>query len=152
LANRLLGWPGDVDDITQDIFLAAYLGIKKFHGRSSLRTWLFTITINKCRNYNYRQMLRLRMFSRMQKKVDTGSTVGAAEKVINTETAGQIRKAVRALPAKYREAIVLKYLQQLPTAEISRVLGISENTVSVRLNRARARLKQELAELIGQEP
>ena len=51
LANRLLGWPGDVEDITQDVFLAAFLGLKKFRRDCSLKTWLFTITINKCRSY-----------------------------------------------------------------------------------------------------
>ena len=39
LANRLLGWPGDVDDVVQEVFVAAFLGLKKFRGESSLRTW-----------------------------------------------------------------------------------------------------------------
>jgi len=47
LANRLLRWPGDVEDVTQDTFLAAFLGLKKFRCQCSLKTWLFTITINK---------------------------------------------------------------------------------------------------------
>ena len=47
LANRLLGWPGEVEDVIQDIFLSAFLGLKKFRCECSLKTWLFTITINK---------------------------------------------------------------------------------------------------------
>ena len=63
LVNRLLGWPGDVEDVTQDIFLAAFVGLKRFRGDCSLKTWLFTIAINKCRSYRYRQVLRLRRYS-----------------------------------------------------------------------------------------
>ena len=44
LANRLLGWPGDVEDIVQEVLLAAFLGLKKFRCECSLKTWLFTIT------------------------------------------------------------------------------------------------------------
>jgi len=54
LANRLLGWPGEVEDVVQDVFLAAFTGLKKFRGDCSLKSWLFTITINKCRTYRYR--------------------------------------------------------------------------------------------------
>ena len=56
LANRLLGWAGDVEDVVQDVFLSAFVGLKKFRCQSSLKTWLFTITINECRNYRYKQM------------------------------------------------------------------------------------------------
>ena len=58
LANRLLGWPCEVDDVTQEIFLAAFLGLKKFRCECSLKSWLFTITINKCRSYWHRWKLR----------------------------------------------------------------------------------------------
>ena len=53
LANRLLAWPGDVDDVVQNVFLAAFLNLKKFRSQCSLTTWLFTITINKCRTHRY---------------------------------------------------------------------------------------------------
>ena len=146
LANRLLGWPGEVEDVTQDIFLAAFLGLKKFRCECSLKTWLFTITINKCRSYRYRRMLHLRRFSQASDKV-----ARSADKTpMNTEDFNRVRRAVAALPAKYREAVVLRYLQELPTDQIIRILGISKNTLHVRLSRARERLKQNLAELIEQ--
>ena len=69
------------------------------------------------------------------------AVVDAADKSpIDRETFDQVRRTVRALPAKYREPIVLKYLQQLSTAQISEILSISENAVGVRLNRARKQL------------
>jgi len=148
LANRLLGWPGDVEDVVQDIFLAVFVGLKKFRGECSLRSWLFTITINKCRTYRYKRMLRLKIFSKVTGKMPRAHTYGADGQLMDNETFNRVRHAVTDLPAKYREPIVLRYLQELSINESSRILGISENTLQVRLNRARGRLRQKLAELI----
>ncbi|MHC4456292.1 MAG: RNA polymerase sigma factor [Planctomycetota bacterium] len=148
LANRLLGWPGDVEDVTQNVFLAAFLGLKKFRCECSLKTWLFTITINKCRSHRYKQMLRLKRSSKAAHSL-TGKKIPAADKTsMDSESFNQIRQAVLALPAKYREPVVLRYLQELPINEISEILGISQNNVQVRLSRARKQLKHDLAELI----
>jgi RNA polymerase sigma-70 factor (ECF subfamily) len=148
MANRLLGWPGDVDDVTQDVFVSAYLGLKKFRGDCSLRSWLFTITINKCRSHRYKKILWLRRFSRPPDnacEIPGRSTVGDS---INDETFDRVRRAVNALSPKYREVVVLRYLQELPTDEICRILGISSNALQVRLNRARERMRQQLGGLI----
>jgi RNA polymerase sigma factor (sigma-70 family) len=157
LANRLLGWPSDVEDITQDVFLAAFLGLKKFRRDCSLKTWLFTITINKCRSYKYKLKLRKLRTIPIQKSFDQAQDVkgiemklppaGAHRQLLEAETFERVRNAIAALPAKYHEAVVLRYLQELPAEEISRILGISKNTLQVRLSRARERLKQDLAEL-----
>ena len=147
-ANRLLGWPGDVDDVVQDILLAAFLGLKKFRRECSLKTWLFTITINECRNYRYKQILRLKIFSKAADKVSLSPAHSADKTPMDNETFDRIRRAIKALPAKYREPLVLKYLQELSTNEISRILDISQNALQVRLTRARKRLKQDLAGLM----
>ena len=138
LANRLLGWPGDVEDVTQDIFLAAFVGLKKFRRDCRLKTWLFTITINKCRSYRHRRLLRLRRLPQ---------SPASRESPMNAEDFDRVRRAVAALPARYREPVVLTYLQGLATDEISGMLGISKNALHVRLSRARERLKNDLAEL-----
>ena len=150
LANRLLGWPGEVEDVTQDIFLAVFVGLKKFRCECSLRTWLFTITINKCRSYRHRRKLR-----QLQTIPIATNGIGmrlppagtAHKTAVDAEAFDRVRRAVAALPAKYREPVVLKYLQGLGAEEIGRILGISANAVNVRLNRARERLRGHLAEL-----
>ena len=173
LANRLLGWPGDVEDVTQDIFLAAFLGLGKFRGDCKLKTWLFTITINKCRSYRHKRKLRqlqtiamwrghLALVSRRWQDASgtqgrdglatngiemTRPPIETREAPMDVEDYKRVRQAVAALPAKYREPVVLMYLQGLATDEISRILGISKNALHVRLSRARDRLKKDLAEL-----
>ena len=67
---------------------------------------------------------------------------------MDKDTFEQVRKTVRAMPAKYREVVVLRYLQALPADQIAQILGITKNTVHVRLNRARKQLKDELANLM----
>ncbi|MHC4680620.1 MAG: RNA polymerase sigma factor [Planctomycetota bacterium] len=148
LANRLLAWPGDVEDVTQDVFLAVFLGLKKFRRDCRLKTWLFAITINKCRSNRHRRCLHLRRFS--QAAGETLSVPAATEQAgpMEAEDLDRVRRAVAALPVRYREPVVLRYLQELPTDEIGRILGISQNALQVRLSRARKRLKQDLAELI----
>jgi RNA polymerase sigma-70 factor (ECF subfamily) len=152
LANRLLGWPGDVEDVTQDIFLAVFLGLKKFRSDCSLKSWLFTITINKCRSYRQKWKLRqledipilLNGMGMRPPHTNTGVSP------MNAEEFNRVRLAVAVLPTKYREPVVLRYLQELGTDEISRILGVSKNTLNVRLSRARKRLKEDLAGLIEQ--
>jgi RNA polymerase sigma-70 factor (ECF subfamily) len=144
LANRLLGWPSDVDDLAQDVFLAAFIGLRRFRGGCSFRTWLFTITINKCRTYRYRRLLRGKFFSKTEKPVSNKSAPAADKALMDTETFERVSRAMAALPDRYREPLVLRYLQELSTCEIARILGVSENTVQVRLTRARRRLKDDL--------
>ena len=62
----------------------------------------------------------------------------------------RVRRAVRDLPAKYREAIVLRYLQGMELSEICELLRINNNVLQVRLNRARKQLKEVLGEWIEQ--
>ena len=151
LANRLLGWPGEVEDVVQDVLLAAYLGLKKFRWECSLRTWLYTITINKCRTYRYKRILRLKMISRAITESSFAQWRAQESTAMDREIFERVRRAVKALPRKCREAVVLKYLQELPTDEICRILGISDNTLQVRLHRARAVLRGNLADIMDRD-
>ena len=139
LASRLLGWDSDVEDVVQDVFLAAFLGLKKFRFKCSVKTWLFGITANKCRSYKYRRAVHRRLL------LKAGVKRAATEKKRGREEEHeQVRQAVRRLPVKYREVVVLRYLEGLSTKEITGVLGISENAFHTRLSRAREKLEKEL--------
>ncbi len=150
LANRLLGWPGDVDDVVQDVFVAAFVNLKKFRGECRLRTWLFTITVNKCRSYRLRWRRRLRV-RKLDDPEAAGQDHGAERPAMDEETFASVRRAVQALPRKYREVIVLRYLQGLEPGEVGELLGIRVNAVQVRLNRARTRLKEHLGNLLEEK-
>ena len=147
LASRLLGWPADVDDVVQEVFLAAWKGLPRFRGQSELGTWLMRITVNKCRSHRRKEMLRLRwLWSRQQE--DAAASEPADRAALDRETQAEIRRGVRRLPARYCEVVVLRYLEEMPVEKIGQVLGLTRNTVEVRLHRARERLKKELAGLM----
>ena len=94
-------------------------------------------------------MLYLRFFSKAAVKASVAPAHDEGKAQVDDETFHKIRHAVQALPLKYREPVVLRYLQELSTDEIIRILGISKNALQVRLSRARDRLRQDLAELTG---
>ena len=98
------------------------------------------------------RMLRLRRFSQVAGSASPASQRSADSASMDNEAFERVRRTVRALPPKYREAVVLKYLEALPTDQIAQILGISKNTLQVRLNRARKRLKDNLADLMESNP
>lgn len=149
LAFRLLGWSDGVEDVVQDVFLAAFVSIGKFRGESSLSTWLAAITVNRCRSHRRRRLLRLKFFANRElHESGQRETCPSDQSAIDGETAAQVRAAVDALPNKYREVIVLRYLEEMPIVEVARVLGLSRGAVDVRLTRARERLAKRLAGLM----
>ena len=149
LAYRLLGWRDEVEDVVQEVFLAAFRNREAFRAESSLTTWLTTIAINKCRSHLRKRLLRLLFFERSRHRL-AGSVDGAEGAALERESFEQVRRALQKLPTRHREVVVLRYLEETPIAEIAEVLGISRNAVEVRLNRARARLRADLAVLVEQ--
>ena len=97
LANRVLGWPGEVEDVTQEVFLAVFMGLKNFRYDCSIKTWLFTITINKCRSFRYKQL-----FSRQKKitKQNLRLPPAADRKMLDNETFEKIASTVESIRNK----------------------------------------------------
>ena len=58
LAYRLLGWRADVEDVVQDVFVAALENLPRFRGECRLATWLYRITVNQCRRQRRKRLLR----------------------------------------------------------------------------------------------
>ena len=148
LAHRLLGWQDGAEDVVQEVFLSALKSLSKFNGLSSLDTWLTAITVNKCRNYRRKRLLWLKFLTASRNgrpgRPDGGPERGGDRR----ETALHVRRAVQDLPAKYREVVVLRYLEEMDVDEICQVLALARGAVDVRLHRARSRLKDALNELI----
>jgi RNA polymerase sigma-70 factor, ECF subfamily len=146
LAFRLLGWRGEVEDVVQEVFVAALQSLHRFRGQSSLATWLMALTINECRRQRRKRMLRW-MFG-LRRKVEPASMNAAAdESAIGAERSAQVQRAVRGLPLRYREVIVLRYLEEMNIDQIAGMLRLSRNAVEVRLHRSREQLRQALGDL-----
>lgn len=145
LAGRMLGWDPEVDDVVQEVLLSAYIGLAKFDHRCRLRCWLFRITVNKCRTHRLRRMIRLKRFVSSEAFAEEPHTQ-AENRSLTEERDRAVRMAVRGLPAKYREPVVLRYLYGMETPEMLEILSIERSALNVRLSRGRELLRERLAD------
>ncbi|MDY7009884.1 MAG: sigma-70 family RNA polymerase sigma factor [Planctomycetota bacterium] len=122
--------------------------IGKFRGDSSLSTWLTRIAVNECRSHHRKLRVRLKLLSGAAERVRRTHQVKTDMALNDCEWFSRVRRAVQKLPARYREVVVLRYLEETPTAEIAEVLSVSRAVVDIRLHRAREKLKNMLADLI----
>lgn len=125
------------EDAVQDTFLKVYKCYPQFKGDSEVKTWITRIAINVCKNYQR---------SSWWKHIDVAKSL---EKVVADQNPESIQDdtlilEIMKLPYKYKEVILLFYYYDMPIREISLVLNISQSTVSVRLKRAREKLKSRL--------
>lgn len=134
------------EDIAQEVFCKVYEKLDDFRGDSSYYTWIYRITVNKCRDYlnssSFKKMLLLgniKKFDKIKNQYDTNRLFEEAE-------GGEIFSKVMDLPTKYRVVIVLYYFEELTTVTIAQILNLKESTVRTRLCRAREKLKKILAE------
>lgn len=148
MAHRLLGWTNETEDVVQDVFVTVLARVDSFQGRSTLWTWIARITINRCRSWQRRNWLRRKVHNASEVLLHQQATQSpAGHQTIRDETAVEVRTAVRALSVKYREVIVLRYLEELPIENVAELLGLSRGAVDVRLTRARKKLAERLEHL-----
>lgn len=148
LVRRLLGWRDDIEDVVQDVFVSVWTSLPRFRRESQVATWLFRIAVNECRRHRRRRVRWLRFWQRQGPPEPGVIGNAAAHSATQRETCERIRAAVRRLPQRYREVVVLRYLEGLPVTDIAQILNLERNGVEVRLTRARARLKESLAGLL----
>jgi RNA polymerase sigma-70 factor (ECF subfamily) len=130
------------EDMAQEAFITAYKALPTFEGRSAFSTWLTSIALN-----SYRARMRrdgppspgLDVLLRTRPSMIAPS---AAREYEGRETSEAVRRAVLALPARYRDALVLFHLQEMDLNETARVLGVKEGTLKARLHRGRALLRR----------
>ncbi len=149
LVYRLLGWSGEAEDVSQEVFLAALKNLKKFRGQSNVSTWLTRIAVNKVRSHQRKLGSRIRAMKAAARMGKQRGELGPEAASVDREVFGRVRGAVQNLPSRYREVVVMRYLEQMPSSEIVQVLGISRSAMDARLHRARKRLKQVLSDLAG---
>jgi RNA polymerase sigma-70 factor, ECF subfamily len=130
-------------DIAQDVFLRAYTKRDTYRGDGSVRTWLLSITVNRCKDYlrSWAARHEIRDESILDREVADGDT---ESQVVRKLEQDELWQAVLQLPDKYRSVISLYYIQGLSGQEVAQVLQTSEQNVRTRLHRARSLLRQIL--------
>ena len=127
------------EDAFQETFVRAWRHLSAFRGESNAKTWLSHIAVNVCRDMLRTPWLRMRRSVRSVEEMEHLPAPDATPR-------HELMDAIRALPDKYREVIVLVYVQDMKLREAAAQLRLPVPTVSTRLRRARARLAQLLSE------
>ena len=138
----MLGDLSQAEDAAQETFVRAWQSYGSFRAEASEKTWLTAIAANVCRNLLRSPWNRRRMDLSFLDHCPAGETEPPDDTVV---------RAVLALPPKYRQVVVLYYYRDCSTGEIAQMLDVPQGTVSVRLKRARERLKPMLKEWYDEE-
>jgi RNA polymerase sigma-70 factor (ECF subfamily) len=146
LALSILDDPDEAEDAAQEVFVSALRSLDSFRGDASLKTWLFSITINLCRSRYRRDQSRGRLRQILQSLFRSDQT-GPESEAIQHEADSALWQAVRALDEKHRIPVILRYYHDLPIDEIAEMLGVPIGTVHSRLNHARERLRTQLKDV-----
>ena len=135
---------GRAEEMAQEAFLRAWRGLANWRRESSFSTWLFALAANVFRS-------ELRRFPTVNLPLDevpepTGPST-QYESLSKKQNHEVVRRAVFALPLRYREPVVLFYFHEMDVSAAARTMGLPEGTLKARLSRARALLRRRFPHL-----
>lgn len=163
LISRVLNDPSDAPDITQDVFIKVFRGIRNFHGNSSLRTWIYRIALREASNQRRwwsRHRGREVTIEAQPSPASAGESfclkdmlidkhASPFEQAAHQEIRARVERELRHLPEALRTVVVLRDLEGMAYDEIAEILGMQLGTVKSRLVRGRALLRQRLGDFIA---
>jgi RNA polymerase sigma-70 factor, ECF subfamily len=166
VARSFVGSPQSAEDVVQDAWLGMLSGLAKFEGRSSLRTWTFSILVNRARTLGAREARTLPWSGNPEEgaTVDDRIDVPGGERswkwtsihtpsrwdtrpetvVLSTEVLRLLDRAVSALPARQRSVVTMRDVCGMAAEEVCAALNISPQNQRVLLHRARTVLRAAL--------
>jgi len=161
IAGGFLRDRGEVEDVAQEVFLKVFRNVESFRGQSSLKTWIYRITVNEAHNHR-RWFFRHRRnevgledeTEETRSPVEVIADAGRSpfDYVFDHEKHALIEAALARINPSFREAVVLRDISDLSYEEIAEVLQISLGTVKSRILRGREALRQELEGRLEPEP
>jgi len=158
LALRLLNEPGDASDVVQEVFLKIFRNVGHFRHQSSLKTWIYRITVNEAHNQRrwfFRHRSRevgLEDEPQEARNRVLDGTRSPFDYAFDREKHVLIETALARINPLFREVVVLRDIEDLSYEEIADVLQISLGTVKSRIMRGREALRQELTARMVPEP
>ena len=145
LAYRFCGDRARAEDMAQDAFLRAYRALGGWRQDAAFSTWLFALATNLYRSELRRIPPRTLSLDEVREPSDSHAPAIGADQESRDRA---VRRAVLALPAKYRETLTLFYFHEKDVAQAAKSLGVAEGTVKARLNRGREILRGKLPRLL----
>jgi len=162
LAQRIVRNTHDAQEVAQETFLAAYVGIDGFQGRANIKTWLLSITYRKAVDRIKSRSEEGRLMAGTLDEADLWKIVHSVEDFTDWgknpeqnyergQLTEHLNQALEKVPADSRAVFELRDLQGLSSREASEILGINEGALRVRLHRVRQFLMKELQTLFSEK-
>jgi RNA polymerase sigma-70 factor, ECF subfamily len=133
-------------DFTQETFVRAFDRLAGFRGDAALGTWLHSIAVSVSLN----GMRRVKRWNERETALDDAPEIGLADRITEPDLKLKLRHAIAELPEHYRVVFVMYDMEGYTHDEIGAVLEMPAGTSKARLSRARARLREALAEFAGE--
>ena len=141
------------EEVVQDTWLAVLGGLPSFEGRSSLKTWIFQILINRAKTWRTREARTIPVSAIADAQGDSADLTTSAEEfdvetpkklLLRKELAGAIEAALRELPARQAAVVMLRDALGFTPQDVCHALAVNEINQRVLLHRARVRLRANL--------
>jgi RNA polymerase sigma-70 factor (ECF subfamily) len=158
LAEATVGRNAVAQEVTQDTWLAVVRGVDRFEGRSSFKTWLFHILLNRARTAQYRERRAGNPDDTVDERFDASGAWAvppepwadrADDRLAASDLAARVHDLLPQLPDVQRQVVVLRDVEGVPATEVAALLGLSDGNQRVLLHRGRARLRHLLAEEVA---
>jgi len=142
-ALRSFGVPDSVlDDAVQEVFISVHRRLPEFEGRSSLKTWIYSVAYRTAQNH--RRAVRRRDTSPLGSNL-VSAEPGPGERLESAQAGRFVLDFLNQLPAERRDVFVLCVLEEMTAPDAAEILGVRLNTVYSRLRLARASFREALA-------
>lgn len=143
----------EAKDLAQDIFLTLFVKLKSFQGRSKFSSWFYSFTNNFCVNYLQRnQRMKSRFFHVSINENQISLALNNASEESDDDFSDlrilKLERALKAIDARDRDILKLKYQHNMSVIELQKSLGIKSSAVKMRLKRARLKLLAACGELV----
>jgi len=139
--GRMLSSAEEAEDIVQETFVRVYQHRQSFNFQHCFSTWIYTIGLNLARN-ELRKRRRFKFFEISE--MEGNEREFAVDPKLPSRIPEMLQAAVDNLPPKYKEAFLLRDVQEMPYEEVAQVLDVPLGTVKSRVNRARLMLREKL--------
>jgi RNA polymerase sigma-70 factor, ECF subfamily len=159
VARYYVGSQASAEDVVQETWIAVLRGVDRFEGRSSFKTWLFRILVNRARTLGVKEHRTVPVDpltsdrSVSSSRFDQGGhwseppvpfTDAIDDGIVNEPIVRLVHESIARLPEAARAVVTLRDVQGLSTAEVAELLGLTEANVRVILHRSRARIRTEV--------
>jgi RNA polymerase sigma-70 factor (ECF subfamily) len=142
--ERLVGNRATAEDLLQETLVKIAKGLPGFEGRSSVKTWAFSIATRVATDHFRRPTSKARIVAFDETAEPEAPDPDIRDRLVIDEMSACVRGVIDGLPGDYRTALVLHDLEGLTAAQVAEVAGCSLANAKVRIHRARRRLKQAL--------